>query len=317
MKKIAIEEHFMCPDMFDYFAGTLVDIPAAAKEYLINSLSDLGEGRLAAMDAANIDMSVCSLAGPGVQVEPDAAKAIDGAQKANDYLAEKIAPNLNRLRGFAHLPIQDGKAAAKELERSVTQLGFVGGLINGQTNGQYLDDEDSYPLWEMAEVLDVPLYIHPSDPQAQPQPLVGQPMLQRATWGWMVETGSHAMRVVFSDVFHRFPKAQMILGHMGETLPFQLWRFDSRAKLYGWNKDIQPSDIIKRNVAVTISGVYSLEPLQCTLAALGQDRVMFAADYPFENAIEAGGFMDAAQIDDDVRAAVAYKNAARLLKIEI
>ena len=146
--------------------------------------------------------------------------------------------------------------------------------------------------------------------------LSGVPALRRATWEWGFETGSHALRLVFSGLFDRFPNAKVGLGHMGETLPYLLWRFDSRAKLYGVKLKREPSEYIRDNILVTVSGVYAAEPLRCALDALGRDKVMFAADYPFENAEEAGHFMDSVALDESERADVAYNNAARLLNLK-
>ena len=150
--------------------------------------------------------------------------------------------------------MQDAKAAADELERCVRDLKFSGAMINGHTNGQYLDHPDTYPLWERAEALGVPLYLHPADPVTPMPALDGYRGLKRATWEWTVETGTHALRIVFSGLFDRFPRAKLALGHLGETLPYQLWRFDSRAKLYGVKLNKRPSDYIRDNIVVTTSG---------------------------------------------------------------
>ena len=201
----------------------------------------------------------------------------------------------------------------EELERCVTQLGFKGAMINGHTRGLYLDDPSVYPLWERAEALGVPIYIHPTDPVIPAPVLNGTHGIRRATWEWGFETGSHALRLVFGGTFDRFPKAKLVLGHLGETLPYLLWRFDSRAKLYGVQLKRQPSDYIKDNIWVTMSGMYSAEPMNCAIAALGRDRVMFSADYPFEDAEGAGRFMDTVAMADDLRRDVAHGNAAGLL----
>ena len=211
--------------------------------------------------------------------------------------------------------MQDPKAAADELERCVRELKFCGAMINGHTHGQYLDDPALLPFWERADALGTMIYLHPADPVA-PLPVLGDyKVLHRPMWGWGIETGSHALRLVVSGLFERFPKAKLVLGHLGETLPFLLWRFDSRAKLYGWSYPKLPSDYIKQNVWVTLSGMFSRAPLICALDALGRDRVMFSADHPFENALEAGHFMDTVPLDESLRADVAYNNAAKLLGV--
>ena len=188
--------------------------------------------------------------------------------------------------------MQDPRAAADELERCMRDLKFCGAMINGHTHGQYLDHPSLHPFWERAEALGATIYIHPTDPITPSPALEGVHGLRRATWEWGFETGSHALRLVFSGLFDRFPRARLMLGHLGETLPFLLWRFDSRAKLYSVKLAKAPSDYIKQNIVVTTSGMCSTEPLNCSLAALGKDRVMFGADYPFESAQEAGEFLD-------------------------
>ena len=175
-----------------------------------------------------------SIAGPGVQSERDRGdRAPRGRASANDFLAREVEKRPDRYSGFGHLAMQDARGAADELERCMRDLKFAGAMINGHTNGQYLDHPSLYPFWERAEALQAPIYIHPTDPVTPAPVLDGQDGLRRATWEWGFETGSHALRLVFSGLFDRFPRARVVLGHLGETLPYLLWRFDSRAKLYG------------------------------------------------------------------------------------
>jgi 2,3-dihydroxybenzoate decarboxylase len=186
-------------------------------------------------------------------------------------------------------------------------------MINGHTHGQYLDDPALYPFWERVDALGAAIYIHPGDPVAQPTVLSGYKVLMRPMWGWGFETGSHALRLIIGGHFDRFPRARLMLGHLGETLPFLLWRFDSRAKFHGVKLKKAPSEYIKENLIVTTSGMCSAEPLNCTVAALGKDRVMFAADHPFEDAQEAGEWFDHVPLDETLRADIASGNAARYL----
>ena len=313
MRKIALEEHFLCPGFEDYWKTTVGDVDPAVLSAVVARLSDFGEQRLSAMDRVGIARSVLSLSGPGIQIERDTAIAIRKAREANDALAREIAKRPDRYSGFAHLPMQDAKAAADELERCIKELRFCGAMINGHTNGQYLDDSALFPFWERAEALGALIYLHPADPPTPIAALDGHRGLKRATWEWGVETGSHALRLVFSGLFDRFPGARLALGHLGETLPFLLWRFDSRAKLYGVKLARRPSDYIRDNVVVTTSGMFSAEPLHCTIDALGADRVMFSADYPFESIDEAGAFMDTVQLSENVRADICFNNAGRIL----
>ena len=313
--KIALEEHFMCADVEGYWRPTMNDVPDAICKKVHARLTDFSGERIETMDRAGITRAVLSIAGPGVQAERDPVLATKNARAANDFLAAEIAKRPGRYSGLAHVGVQDAKAAADELERCVRQLGFLGVMINGHTNGMYLDHPSLHVLWERAEALDVPVYIHPTDPVTPAPVLDGIKGVRRATWEWGFETGSHALRLVFGGTFDRYPKAKLILGHLGETLPYLLWRFDSRAKLYGVELKRQPSDYIKNNIWVTLSGMFSAEPLNCAVAALGHSRVMFSADYPFEDPIEAGHFMDSVPLPEPVRQDIAWNNAARMLRL--
>jgi 2,3-dihydroxybenzoate decarboxylase len=315
IRKIALEEHFLNPGLEEYWLPTVAGVDPQVASGLLARLKDFGDKRLQAMDDAGIARSVLSIAGPGVQNERDTATARRRAAEANDFLAREVQERPDRYSGFGHLPMQDARAAADELERCIGELKFCGAMINGHSNGQYLDHPSLHPFWERAEALEATIYIHPTDPIAPSPALAGVEGLRRATWEWGFETGSHALRLVFSGLFDRFPRAKLALGHLGETLPFLLWRFDSRAKLYGVKLQKKPSDYIKQNIVVTTSGMSSAEPLGCTLAALGKDRVMFAADYPFEQAAEAGEFLDGTPLAEPVREAIAFKNAVRNLKL--
>jgi 2,3-dihydroxybenzoate decarboxylase len=313
--KIALEEHFLCPGFEQYWAPTVGGVAPEALRRITARLADFGDSRIEAMDRAGIAKAVLSLAGPGVQIEPDRAIAIRMTRRANDFLAKEIQKRPDRYAGFGHLAMQDSSAAADELERCIRELGFCGVMINGHTNGQYLDHPSLAPFWERAATLRAPVYIHPADPVTQSPVLDGYPALRRATWEWGFETGSHALRLIFGGVFARFADARVILGHLGETLPYLLWRFDSRAKLYGVTLPRPPSDYIRSNIAVTTSGMFSAEPLNCAIAALGHECVMFSSDYPFESADEAGRFMDNVALPEDVRADIAFNNAQRILNL--
>lgn len=313
VSKIALEEHFLSPGLEDYWLPTVANVDPQVASGLLARLKDFGDTRLQAMDGAGIARSVLAIAGPGVQSERNAAVARRRAAESNDFLAREVERRPDRYSGFGHLPMQDARAAADELERCMGELKFCGVMINGHTNGQYLDHAALYPFWERAEALAATVYIHPTDPIALAPALAGVEGLRRATWEWGFETGSHALRLVFSGLFDRFPRARVALGHLGETLPFLLWRFDSRAKFHGVKLNKPPSQYIRENIVVTTSGMCSAEPLNCSLAALGAERVMFAADHPFEDAKEAGEFMDHVPLAEDLRQDVAFGNAARYL----
>ena len=317
VRKIALEEHCLTPGFEDYWGPTVVDLPANKRTDFLARLTDFGEMRLAVMDRAGIERCVLSLAGPGVQAERDPKTAVRRARESNDFLAREIGKRPDRYSGFAHLPMQDPAAAADELERAVRDLKFCGAMINGHTNGQYLDHPSLDPFWERAQALDALVYLHPADPVTPAPVLDGHKGLRRATWEWTFETGSHALRIIFGGVFDRFPRARLALGHLGETLPFLLWRFDSRAGpgFYAVKLAKLPSQYVKDNIVVATSGMCSAEPLACTIGALGHDRVMFAADYPFESVEEAAHFIDGVSLDERVRNDICFNTAARLLKL--
>jgi len=310
--KIALEEHVMCPGFEDYWKTTVGDIAPDLLRDIVGRLSDFGGRRLDAMDRAGISRAVLSLAGPGVQIERDTATACRKARECNDFLAREVARRPDRYSGFGHVALQDAAAAADELERCMRELKLCGVMINGHTNGMYLDHPSLHPFWERAQALGAVVYLHPADPIAPSPVLDGHPGLRRATWEWTFETGSHALRLIFAGTFDRFPRARLMLGHLGETLPFMLWRFDSRAKLYGLKFPKTPSQYIKDNIVITTSGMCSAEPLACALAALGRDKVMFATDYPFESADEASEFIEHAPLAPDLCADICFNNAARL-----
>jgi 2,3-dihydroxybenzoate decarboxylase len=313
--KIALEEHFLCPGFEDYWKPTIGDVAPAVATKVLARLTDFGAQRLEAMDHGGIARSVLSIAGPGVQAERDAGTACRQARAANDFLAGEIAKRPDRYSGFAHLPMQDPAAAADELTRCLRDLKLCGAMINGHSNGRYLDHPSLDPFWERAQALGAVIYIHPTDPVTPSPALEGHTGLRRATWEWGFETGSHALRLVFGGLFDRFPGARIMLGHLGETLPYLLWRFDSRAKLYGVKLAKPPSHYIKENFTVTTSGMCSAEPLACAIAALGHDHVMFAADYPFEATEEATHFIDGVALAESVRNDICRNNAIRLLKL--
>ena len=313
VKKIALEEHFLSPGTVEYWRPTMASVDPRLAENFYNCLTDFGGQRLEGMDRGGIARAVLSIAGPGVQAERDAAAATHNAQEANDFLAKEIQKRPDRYSGFAHLAMQDPKAAAGELERCLRDLKFCGAMINGHTNGQYLDDPALASFWERADALGAVIYLHPADPVAPLPVLEGYKVLARPMWGWGIETGSHALRLLVNGHFERYPRTMLMLGHLGETLPFLLWRFDSRAQFQGLKLPRPPSYYIKHNVLVTTSGMCDGPPMRCSLDALGHDRVMFAADYPFESAEEAGHFMDNVPLADSERADVAHNNAAKLL----
>lgn len=274
--------------------------------------------RLSDMDEHGIDMQVLSLTAPGIQGLTDARQAVADARAANDHLADMIAGHPDRFRGLAALPLQDPEAAVAELHRAVGTLELSGALVNDHTTGTYLDDQRYEPVWAALQELDVPLYLHPGAPPAEPwRVLAGRPELQGPLWSWGAETGGHALRLVFGGVFDRHPSAKLILGHMGEFLPFQLSRLDSRyARQEHRPLARKPSEYFGGNILITTSGVCSPAALAGAVLAIGADAIMFAVDYPFEDTAEAVRFLEQAPISDADRAKISHVNAERLLRLK-
>ena len=313
-ERIALEEHFVInePEHIDRWLTLIPNIPQAAREKILPILADTGDRRLEAMSKAHIDVAVLSNVGT-VQGILDPTAALRLARQANDVLAAVVAKNPTRYAGFATVPLQDPEAGAQELERAVTQLGMKGVLMIGHTSGLYLDNERFIPFWERAEALQAPVYLHAADAMIPPATYAGRPELIGATWSWTAETAAHTLRLIFGGVFKRFPNTKLLLGHMGETLPYLLWRIDQRSLAFGG--DTRPSEIIRKNISVTTAGVFSDEPLMCAIKALGEDSILFSVDHPFENMERASEWFDRAPISAETRVKISQGNALRVLKL--
>lgn len=324
---IALEEAFLHPGLWELFP------PALHQRYAIvkDGLSDLGPARIRRMDAAGIDMQVLSHAQPGVQFIADRDTAIRVSREVNDWLADIVRTYPTRFAGFAALPTQAPNAAADELERTVTQLGFRGALINGQTHGRYLDDESFSVLLERAQALDVPIYIHPSEPpQAVIDAYYRDYPVMVIGWGWPVDTGTHVLRMICAGVFDRYPRLKIIIGHMGELLPYCLTRLklmtlgdwllaaqEAKATGSAARPCMQKSvhHYMRQNVFVTSSGVFDQPVLDCAVAMLGIDNLLFSVDDPLRDSFEAMEFLRAARLSEADKQKFAHGNAERLLKL--
>jgi 2,3-dihydroxybenzoate decarboxylase len=312
---IALEEHYLDPEVKRHFAGT----EGEHAPRLTERLDDVGAGRIAAMDAAGIDLQVLSLANPGLQ-KMDAETAVPLARASNDRLRETVRAHPDRFAAFAAIPTPDPKAAADELERAVTRLGFKGALINGLTNGVFFDDKRFWPICERAQALDVPLYLHPS----QPHPAVIEtyykdyvaryPSLLRAAWGFTVETATQGVRMVLSGVFDAYPNLKIILGHLGEGLPFYLWRITM-----GLDRDGRAGrsfrDVFCEHFHITTSGFFSDPALLCCVMEMGIDRIMFSVDYPFVDNLPGGEWTKTLPLSPADQEKLLNGNARRLLKL--
>ena len=303
--------------LWGHFLGTTPRATALAAR-----IQDLGEGRLRDMDASGIARQLLLLTAPGVQVF-DAPTGSALARETNDELAQHIARHPTRYSGLAAIAPQDPRGAAQELERAVKTLGLKGAVVNSHTQGEYLDAPKYWEIFEAAQSLDVPLYIHPNTPS----PAMIQPFLTRglegAVYGFSVETGLHLMRIVVGGVFDRFPKLRLVVGDLGEGLPFWLFRlnFMHRSSVasqrYPGMQPLQrkPSEYLKDNVWVTTSGMQWEPAIRYSQSVLGMDRVMYAMDYPYQFVAEEGKGTDGRPISDADKKLLYQTNAERVFRL--
>ena len=313
-RKIALEEHFSIQELLP----TAKDVEFFDPQVLSRIeelLPDLAEQRLINMDKAGIEIAVLSQTAPGIQTIQNTVEASALASRCNDALHLAIQQQPRRFRGFAALNLLNVENACAELRRCVNELGFVGALVNGSTQGEYLDHQRMKPLWMTLEQLDVPLYLHPGLPTDQPSSMVKE--LDGATWGWSIDTATHALRLIVKGIFDKHPNARVILGHMGENLPFYLWRLDSRYATTRYRNDISttPSAVFKRHFFITTSGVCNDASLQCSIDTLGPERIMFSTDYPYEDIELAGRWIEQAPIDPRARKLICRDTAQSLLRL--
>jgi predicted TIM-barrel fold metal-dependent hydrolase len=283
VRAITLEEHFVTQSFLDATGGEA----HAAIAPMLPKLLDLGAGRIAAMDEAGIDLQILSLAAMGFDAL-DADTATGLAREVNDELAEAVRAHPGRFAAFAALGLKDSKAAALELDRCVTRLGFQGTLLDGTIDGRFLDDPRFLPVFEAAVHLGVPIYLHPAPPPETVReayfsglPGVAGLLLSIAGWGWHAETGLHTLRLIVSGLFDRFPGLQLIIGHMGEGLPYALARSSAVLSRAGTQLKQSVADYFKTNIHITTSGYFTQPPLRCALDVVGIDRLMFSIDYPF------------------------------------
>jgi 2,3-dihydroxybenzoate decarboxylase len=323
--KIGLEEHFAIPDTLPDSKGFLADETWPELEA---RLMDRQERRLREMDANGMQMMILSLNAPAIQAIWEPRKATDVARRANDFLAKEVAKRPDRFRALAALAMQDPDEATRELRRCVKELGFVGALVNGfsQINDPnsmvYLDDRRYAGFWAECEKLDVPFYLHPRNPlPSAAQIYEGHPWLLGPTWAFGQETAVHALRLMASGLFDRHPRLQVILGHLGEGLPYSIWRVDNRN---AWTKQ-PPRYPAKKKLAVYLQENFHLstsvnfrtQTLIDAMLEVGSDRIMFSTDWPFENVDHAAIWFDACTISEADREKIGRTNAARLFKLKI
>ena len=319
--KIALEEHFSLPGS----DGTGYIGPRQSTPEFRLMLEDMGSGRIAEMDRGGVELCILSLALPLIQAITSTSQAIAEARRANDYLAEKIAKFPKRLKGFAALPLQDPQAAAQELTRCVKELGFCGALVYGFSqigdadSAVYYDLPQYRPFWATVQELDVPFYLHPRSPlPTQQRAYEGHPWLLGSPWGFAAETSIHALRLMGSGLFDEYPKLKVILGHLGEGLPFNIWRVDHciATTTLGTKAKLPMSQYLRENFYITTSGNFRTQALTDVILEVGSDRVLYSVDYPFEdNMTEAANWFYQAAISEPDRLKIARSNAQKLFNL--
>lgn len=323
--KIALEEHYAIEDTLMDSAGYL---PDNTWEELKGRLLDIEGRRIEEMDRNGVEMMILSLNAPAVQAIPDRKRANEVARKSNDMLAEWVVRNPGRFRGFAALPLQDVDMACAEMERCVKDLGFVGALVNGFSQiddpetAFYYDLPQYRPFWKVVADLDVPFYLHPRNPLASmAQIYEGHPWLLGPTWAFGQETAVHALRLMASGLFDDHPNLQIVLGHMGEGLPYSMWRVDNRNK---WT-NAEPSYPAKKKLAeyfqenfyITTSGNFRTQTLIDAMLEIGSDRILFSADWPFENVDHAADWFDVCTISEADRQKIGRDNSVELFRLDL
>jgi 2,3-dihydroxybenzoate decarboxylase len=333
--RIATEEAFAPPEMIDIYRrilegsdpdpgfkglmGFYMSSPSARARHIMRCLTDLDQLRLQHMDEAGIDMQVLALTSPGVQAM-DRAIAVSFASVANDYVADAVRRHPTRFAAMIAVAPQDPVAAAKEIERGVNRLGMRSVVINSHTHGEYLSDPKFWDIFAAAEALKVPIYLHPN---ALPRKML-EPFqecgLDGAIYGFGVETGLHALRIITAGVFDRFPKLQLIIGHMGEALPFWAYRLDymHRATVLSQRYESvkplkkKPSDYLRENFFITNSGVAWEPAIRFTQSVIGIERVLYAMDYPYQYAVEEVTTLDAMTMGAEEKKMFFQTNAERV-----
>jgi 2,3-dihydroxybenzoate decarboxylase len=318
---IALEEHFAVAETVNESKQFM---PETLWTELRTRLLDIHDKRLSLMDKYGIEMMILSLNSPALQGIPDVKRAVELSRVANDFLAEQIQKRPGRFAGFAALPMQDPEAAIVELSRCVKELRFKGAMVNGfsQVNtldsAVYYDLPQYWPFWEALERLDVPFYLHPRNPlHTQQQIYEGHPWLLGPTWAFAVETATHALRLMASGLFDKYPRLQIILGHLGEGLPSSIWRADHRIRKFprGIPASKPLSEYLRSNFYITTAGNFRTQTLIGVMMEVGAERLLFSTDYPFEEISEAADWFKTASISETDRLKIGRLNAVELFKL--
>ncbi len=322
--KIGLEEHWAIPDTLEDSERLVGTSPGW--DNVRRRLLDIHDLRLREMDTYGLELTILSLNAPAIQAIIDPLEAVETAKKANDIMAEEVARRPDRFRSFAALPMQDVDAAIIELQRCVNDLGFVGALVNGFTqkdvedSAVYFDIPEYRPFWAAVEELDVPFYLHPrTQIPARMQPYEGHPWLVSAAWGFARETSIHALRLIGSALFDEHPGLRIIMGHLGERIPFDIWRLDHRLRKIpnGYPCKKEMGDYLRTNFHFTTAGNFHDPTLDLVITEMGVDHVLFSVDYPFEDTIDAASWFDSNSLSDADRLQIGRQNAIDLFKLDI
>lgn len=323
MRIITLEEHLTTPmhkaASFDAARQNwYADRSAHLGHDIEKELLDVGSSRVASMDAVGISVQVLSLTTPGCQAFAGDL-AISMAKDANDRMAAAVAEHPERFRAFAALPTAEMPAALTEFEARLDQ-GFVGAMINGHTSGGFLDDKRFWPLLEMAQSRDVPIYLHPGAPHPglMGSYFKGYEDLARPAWGFAMDASMHFLRMLFGGVFDAFPRLQVILGHMGEGLPFGFERMEDHTSYVAARRGLKklPRACFRENLAITTSGAFSAPAFRCALEIMGEDNILFSVDWPYESNAVGIRFFRKLDLSEAMREKLAWKNAARVLRLD-
>jgi predicted TIM-barrel fold metal-dependent hydrolase len=320
--KIALEEHFALEDTLE---DAIYSRNFPAWSDMRRRLVDLHDLRLPEMDKYGIELMIMSLHNPAVQGIPEPAKAVAMARRVNDTLAAAVAKRPDRFAGFATLPMQDPDAAIVELTRCIKDLGFKGAMVNGFSQVGtpdkvvYLDDLRYRPFWAKVEELNVPLYLHPRDPLPNREPIYeGHFWFMGSAWAFGVETAMHALRLMGSGLFDHYPKLNIILGHLGEGIPYSVWRLDHRISRTPRNIPAKRkmAEYLESNFYLTVSGDFRTPTLIDAMLEVGADRILFSVDYPFETVEEACTWFDALHISERDKQKIGRLNSAALFNLK-
>jgi predicted TIM-barrel fold metal-dependent hydrolase len=326
-RRIATEEAFATPEQLE----ALRELMKASREYdpdtflagmqtsgeISRRLLDVEEERLRIMDQSGVAMAVLAMTSTGVQ-QFEANKAAKIAEIGNDRLAEIIRRHPARYAGLATIPVQEPRRAVQEMERAIRTLKLSGVMINSHTQGEYLDEQKYWPILEAAAGLDTTIYIHPRAPSPAMAAPYRKYQLEHAIWGYAAEVGLHAVKLLMSGVLDRYPNLRIVIGHMGENIPYSLYRLDWMHGRFDFGRPklkLTPSDYFRRNFWITTSGVNWLPALELCIKVLGADRIMWAIDYPYQETVEATQWLNDAPISDSDKEKIFHLNAEKVFKL--